>query len=107
MPLLRLATSRETDEDLAHILEHSSRAWGMSQARRYLDSLRASFRRLREYPQLGLDRSDLFPGMRCAAVQQHRIFYLVREDHIYVVRVLHDREDAEAELSAVDLEEQP
>ena len=104
MPLLRLATSRETDEDLADILEHSGLSWGMSQARRYLDGLRVGFRRLREYPYSGHDRSDLFPGMRGAAVQQHRIFYLVREDHIYIVRVLHEREDAEAELGAVDPE---
>jgi toxin ParE1/3/4 len=104
MPLLRLATSRETDADLADILEHSSRAWGMSQARRYLSSLRASFRRLREYPQLGFDRSDLYPGMRCAASQEHHIYYIVREDHIYIVRVLHEREDAEAELNTVNVD---
>jgi len=76
----------------------------MPQALRYLDNLRAGFRRLREYPQLGIDCSDLFPGIRCAAVQQHRIYYLVREDHIYVVRVLHEREDAEAELSTIDVD---
>ena len=102
MPLLGLATSHETDEDILEIFEHSRAAWGLARARTYVGNIRSSFRRLREYPQLGVDRSDLHPEIRCIAVREHRIFYVVRADHIYIVRVLHVREDAESELRSSD-----
>jgi toxin ParE1/3/4 len=104
MPRLGLATSHDTDEDILEIFEHSRATWGVAQARTYVGELRSSFHRLREYPELGVDRSELRPDIRCIAVREHRIFYVVRADHIYVVRVLHVREDTEAALRSTEVE---
>ena len=99
MPLLRLATSRDADADLEEIFEYTSRNWTHSQAEQYLGNIRACFRRLREYPQLESIRSELHSQIRCAPVREHRVFYLIRESDIYIVRVLHARVDVNVVLA--------
>jgi toxin ParE1/3/4 len=93
MPLLRLATSRDAEADLEEIFQYTSRKWSHSQAEHYLGGIRACFRRLREFPQLGAIRSELHAELRCMTVQEHRVFYLIRKQDLYIVRVLHAHED--------------
>lgn len=52
-------------------------------------------------PALGRERDECAPGIRSYPVNSHLVFYLQRDEILYVVRVLHSRQDPDA----VDWEE--
>ena len=95
MPVRTISISHEAASDLNEIMDYTIRSWGAAQAKRYVDSIRARYLRIRDFPQLGIDRSDLRPGLRCISVLEHQIFYVVQEERARIVRILHSREDAE------------
>jgi plasmid stabilization system protein ParE len=54
---------------------------------------------LREFPELGRARDDLFPGCRIHRIQQHYILYRIDETAIRVVRILHVMRDLASALN--------
>lgn len=53
---------------------------------------------VREFPEMGVDSSDVRRGYRRIGSGSHLIYYIVRKSEIYVTRVLHGRMDARARL---------
>lgn len=72
-------------------------------AKRFVDELEGTIRQLERHPELGSLRFayelDL-PGVRSFRVDSfpHVIFYLIRSDHLDVLRVLHTSRDVPASL---------
>ncbi len=95
----RLAVAAAAVADLRDIARYSERTWGIAQARRYLDGIRARFARLRERPQLGSRREELGPGLRSVMSGRHIIFYMDAADRIEIVRVLHASMDVRRHLA--------
>lgn len=93
MPSRRVDTARDADADLQQILDYTRERWGDAQRFRYSQAINRALRQLREFPFAGRDRSDLGPGIRSYPVAEHVIIYLVRGDHILIVRILHGSED--------------
>ena len=89
----RLDVSEDAERDLDSIFEYTVRTWGYERAIRYGESITETLNRLLTFPMLGHGRADLRPGMRAYAIAEHVVFYLVRDEQIYIVRVLHGRED--------------
>jgi toxin ParE1/3/4 len=58
-------------------------------ARRWLDEILKSCRRLGEMPGLGVARSDVKPGLRMLPVGNYLILYQQVEKDAEIVRVLH------------------
>ena len=93
----RLSFSLDAYEDLEgiflHIAQHGSGA-----ARRQIARLLRQAESLRDFPNLGRDRSRLAPALRSVVEGTYVIFYYARDDRIDIVRVLHGRQDVEAEF---------
>lgn len=79
--------------DLDGVFDYSLEAFGAERAEAYVRGLYAAMERLREFPSLG-HATDLRPGVRVLAAQEHRIFYRAEGEAIVVARVLHKAMDA-------------
>jgi len=85
--ILRLRARARADLDA--ILDHSVDAHGEEAAEAYLRRIDAVFGRLRDHPDIGVERADLAADLRSYPVGEHRIYYLRLADRISIVRVLH------------------
>ncbi len=79
--------------DVTRLADHSEREWGKQRTRRYLDELESRIQMLAENPMLGHDAGLSRPGLRRMNSGRHAVFYVVEEDRIEVVRVLHVASD--------------
>jgi toxin ParE1/3/4 len=92
--VLRERADRDIDEAVAYYLGEA----GERVARAFIDALEQAFRQIAQHPAGGSPRYahelDL-PGLRSWRVKRHPylVFYLERQDHIDVWRVLHAQRD--------------
>ena len=97
--VLREAARRDIDEALDYYLQ----AAGDRVALRFIDAAEANFRSIGQSPAAGSPRyaHELnLPGLRCRILKRfpYLVFYVEREDHIDVWRVLHAKRDIPAWL---------
>lgn len=85
--------SNAADADLVAIFLRSLDDFGIRQAERYRDELKAQFERLGEFPDLARLRTEYEPALRVATHKAHVIIYEVDGGDIVIVRVRHGRED--------------
>jgi toxin ParE1/3/4 len=90
---LRLELAPRAQRDLLGIRLYTVEQWGEDQADTYLAALNKCFETLRDHPRIGVTRDDLRPGLRSFAVEQHLILYRIGGEAIYVLRVVHGRQD--------------
>nr|WP_295669871.1 type II toxin-antitoxin system RelE/ParE family toxin [Sphingomonas sp.] len=91
---MQVAVSRKADADLDDILDYGIATHGRTVAEAYLRTIDSAFDMLGEYPELGMMRPDLRSGLRSLPAGEHRVFYVVLDDRISIVRVLHKAMDA-------------
>lgn len=72
--------------------------FGVLRAVAYLDAVESAFRRIVDFPDIGLVHPAVRPVCRSLNCQQHRIFYEVGSDTILVMRILHKATDVERHL---------
>ena len=80
--------------DMRRVSRETRAAWGEVQAAKYSAELRDDIKSLREFP-LRLPAFDSRPGLRRMNSGRQAVFYLVLEDRIEIVRVLHGASDLE------------
>lgn len=85
--------SLETEKDLIEIAVYTRDTWGISQKNAYLKSIKASFDKLTTCPSLGRIRNEIAKNLLSFPVREHVIFYQYDNEHVYIVRVLHNRRD--------------
>lgn len=90
----RLVLTPLAKSDLRDILQYTARRWGREQRDVYKDLVMGRLRQLVDYPELGRDRDEFFPGCRSLIVEKHVAFYRATETEIVVSRLLHARQDA-------------
>jgi toxin ParE1/3/4 len=90
----RVEFSFEAERDLEGIDEYTAARWGEAQVRKYLDTLERRLGELASRPLMGRPRGDLAEGLRSSLFESHVIFYMPTDFGIFVVRVLHQRQDA-------------
>jgi toxin ParE1/3/4 len=95
----RLQFTREARSDVRDILQYTRETWGLAQRNAYAAALDRAFARPTEYPRLGPERPDLFPGCHTKPVEEHIIYYRITQNTIRIIRVLHARQDASAALA--------
>jgi toxin ParE1/3/4 len=95
----RLVVTDAARGDLEDIARHGDQQWGTARTRRYMDAIRERFARLRHTPGLGAPRDDIRPGYRSIAAGRHVVFYRETQDHVEIVRVLHERMDLHRRLT--------
>lgn len=91
MPKYRL--SRRAAIDLEVVAEYTIERFGIEQARRYRDDLKACFEQLVSNPSMGRRAEQLAHGLRRFEHQSHVVFYQREVDGLLIVRVLHSRMD--------------
>lgn len=90
--MIELAFRREASADLRRIAKETREAWGKDQAKRYSANLRDAIKSLREFPLRYAEVEERRPlrRMNCG---RHAVFYLVSDERVEVVRVLHVASD--------------
>jgi len=91
MAELRLAKAAE--KDLASIRRYSGQKHGSARADAYLRTFANAFARLREHPLIGSERPNLPEGIRGLSCGRHVILYKVSDQHLLVVRIVHQSQD--------------
>lgn len=94
----QLELSAKAAADIDDILDYTYARFGAAQAESHYDSLRRCFQMLRENPAIGRLRTAVQPPLRSHHHRKHIVFYDILEDHILIVRVLHERMDIERHL---------
>jgi toxin ParE1/3/4 len=89
---MRLVFRAEATVDLRRIAAETRRAWGKDQAKRYVGALRNEIKSLVKFP-LRYPEFEPRPGLRRMNVERHAVIYLVQNDRIEIVRVLHVASD--------------
>lgn len=88
----------KAERDLLAIGQYTLSRWGKRQRNIYLQSLVKRFSWLCEYPDLGTNRADIKAGYLCYHEGKHLIFYIVSDNFIDIIGVLHERMDFKSEL---------
>lgn len=86
------------ERDLADIWRYTNKRWGRAQANRYILSIKAKCAALAEAPLLAESYAHIRPGYRRRRVEQHAIYFRQSSYGIAIIRILHERMDAERHL---------
>lgn len=79
--------------DLEMIWLDGLRKWGEERADLYLDGMIRAFDDLCEHPRLHRERTEFSPPVRICHHKSHLIVYVVENDDIHIIRVLHKNLD--------------
>jgi toxin ParE1/3/4 len=88
----------EAEVDIEAIADYTITQWGIEQARHYVGDLRRTIERLAVDGLRRPEEAQLFPGLRRARSGHYFIFYLIDDERVDVIRVLHERRDAMRQL---------
>lgn len=91
--------SRKADEDLQGIFRYTRDEHSIDRAAAYLTQLEECFLQLAENPELAQSVEFIRPGYLRYLHQKHAIDCVKRPEHIFIVRVLHQRMKATIHLS--------
>jgi toxin ParE1/3/4 len=83
----------EAEADIDEIADYTIERWGREQTRAYVAALRADIASLSEFPERFPIHEQTGLGLRRMGSGHHLVFYLVGENAVEVVRVLHQRRD--------------
>jgi len=83
--------SNKAVEDFGSIFEYTLQNFGEAQADLYTEDLEYCLKALSEFPLIGRDCKEIRVGVYRHDHKQHAIFYRIRKQHIFVIRILHQR----------------
>ncbi len=78
-------------EDFASIYEYTLLNFGVLQADVYTENLARTLNLLSDSPLMGYECQNILDGVRRRDHQRHVIFYLPREQDIFIIRILHQQ----------------
>lgn len=95
MRLIFLPSARR---DLARIWSDTANRWDRAQADSYVLAVSRRLEAILEFPSSYPEYRSRHETFRKAASGEHVIFYVTSAEQIEVVRILHNRMDADAQL---------
>jgi toxin ParE1/3/4 len=90
--------TKKAVDDLRSIGRYTQSTWGHEQRNKYLSKLDDAFHVIAKEPYIGIGCDYIRKGYRKYHVGRHLIFYRQTEDHVEIVRILHDRMDVESHI---------
>ena len=90
--------SKAASKDLRSIARYTVKTFGVQQAKIYGESFQVCFKSLAKNPLIGRENNNIRLGLRRFEHKSHAIFYIQREESIFVIRVLHTAQDPEKHL---------
>ena len=91
MTALRIAP--QARRDLASIWSYTAEAWSRAQADDYTANLYRDMNRLHDFADMGSPHMSRVGNFRKLSSGHHLIFYVVDDDGVEIVRLLHERMD--------------
>ncbi|HSG35436.1 MAG TPA: type II toxin-antitoxin system RelE/ParE family toxin [Sphingomonadaceae bacterium] len=91
---MRIKFRTAASADMRRVSRDTKAQWGAMQAARYSAELRDAIKSLCDYP-LRFPEFEPRPGLRRMNSGKHAVFYLVLEERIEIVRVIHVAGDFE------------
>ena len=88
----------EAEKDLEAIWHYSVKNWGINKALEYLDGLDNVFRMLTNNPNISNLFQKFIPPVRIHHHNSHLIVYIVEEERIVIIRVLHESMSLDKQL---------
>jgi toxin ParE1/3/4 len=92
---MKYILSSAAETDLEEIFDYTLLRYNQEQALKYLNSLEETITQLCANPYLGKIRAEIKAELRSIPKGEHTIYYHISDDHIRVVRVLHNSRDIE------------
>jgi len=89
----RFVLTEKAERDFRSILRYTPQARGVRQRDVYADRLISAMGDFIKFPVLGAARDDISPGLRFHPVEHHVNYNRFNDDHVVVVRILHERMD--------------
>ena len=87
------------EADIEDAADYTIEKWGRDQARHYIGDIRKAIDRLAvdgfRYPE----ETPAYPGLRRMRSGHHFVFFLIDDDKVDVVRVMHERRDAVSHIA--------
>lgn len=84
--------------DIRKIGRYTQDQWGAVQRRRYLSGLNEKFTALAQTPEIAAERREFDPPVRIHQYEKHLIVYVIDDEGILIVRVLHQSMDVPGQL---------
>jgi len=94
----RIVKQAQAEQDLLDIWLFTFNNWGEERADNYLDSLASTLEMLNTQPLVCRERTEFSPPVRIHHHAHHLIVYLLIEDGINIIRVLHEKMDINTQL---------
>lgn len=89
-------------DDLDDIWRYTAEIWSLNQADTYVDRLTKVFDGIVAMPDIARERVEFDPPVRIHVYQNHLIVYVIRQDHIVILRILGSRQNWQAMLRALE-----
>ena len=96
--MYKVVKSPLAKDNIKGIWHYSFNKWGESKATEYLMQLNAKMQGLCKNPERGKSRDYIWQSYRSIRVNHHIIFYRLQGQEIDIIRVLHERMNAEKHL---------
>lgn len=93
---MKVKVSQEAKNDLVDIAEYTQKKWGVRQRQKYIGLIQGQFKHIAQNPLACRKRTEYNPQIRISHVGQHLVVYLIIDEDILVIRVLHGSADFEA-----------
>lgn len=82
--------SFKAKNDFKGIYNYTFKKFGEEQAKKYTSSLEKCFFLIAETPKIGRDVSHIKKGVFRHEHQSHTVFYRIKKEYIFIVRLLHE-----------------
>lgn len=92
--------SQAAEDDLINIYVEGVRLFGYTQADRYHAGLNATFDFLSRNPEAAWERVEIAPPTRMHPHKSHLIFYQIKDQGIFIIRIRHAHENWTNDLGA-------
>jgi toxin ParE1/3/4 len=90
---LNLVVTQRARADLLEIHYYTLQQWGFEQAKAYEERLWAAIDHLVRNPDMGRRSRRVKGGFREFSLEHHTVYYRVESDTIYVLRIVHYRQE--------------
>lgn len=80
--------SAQAHRDMEKLFRYSIYQFGVQQAKGYFEDLIRIFQLLAEFPTMGRKADHIREGVRSHTHKSHTIYYRIKLDHIFIVRVM-------------------
>ncbi len=96
--MLRIDKLPLAEEDLINIWIYGCETWGSIQADTYADSIENTLNTLAHLPKKHRIRKNFRPPIRICHHISHMIIYMIEENSITIIRVLHKSMDTKQHI---------